>query len=76
MGGDLIAIAKADLQEMRTGFPDLTIVYGRGAFEFVEVKGPGDQLQNNQKLWIDRLRELQIPVRVLRFKTQIPADES
>ena len=69
----LLEIVRADLAESRTGFPDLTIIYGSGRFEFVEVKGPGDQLQNNQKLWIDRLRQRSVPVRVLRFK---PAPET
>ena len=63
----LIGIVRDDLQRARTGFPDLTVIYPSGRYEFVEVKGPGDQLQNNQLLWIAALQEHQLPVRVVRY---------
>ncbi len=57
-----------DLPRARTGFPDLLLIYGRNAWELVEVKGPGDQLQPAQRIWLARLRELGVRARVLRFK--------
>ena len=53
----------------RNGFPDLTVVYGPGNFEFVEVKGPTDQLQPGQRVWLSALEEMGLPARVLKFKT-------
>ncbi len=52
----------------RNGFPDLTVVYGPGNFEFVEVKGPTDQLQPGQRVWLSAMKELELPARVLKFK--------
>ena len=43
-----------DLEQTRTGFPDLTLLlWTRGRFQFVEVKGPGDQLRREQRLWFE-----------------------
>ena len=56
-----------NLYRLRTGFPDLLMVYGPGAYEFVEVKGPGDQLQPAQRVWLRELDELGLPNRVLSF---------
>ena len=64
----LLAFASADLDNARRGFPDLTVVYGPGRFEFVEVKGPNDRLRDDQYLWIDRLRAARLPVRVARCR--------
>ena len=64
----LLDVARADLSARRSGFPDLTVVYGPGRYEFVEVKGPGDQLQIHQRLWIQALLERGLPVRVLRLR--------
>ena len=66
----LAEIVRADLPGRRAGFPDLTVVYGPGEYEFVEIKGPGDQLQIHQRLWIQALQERGLPVRVLRFRRQ------
>ncbi len=52
----------------RNGFPDLTVVYGPDNFEFVEVKGPTDQLQPGQRVWLSALDQLGLPARVLKFK--------
>ena len=57
-----------NLHRLRTGFPDLLMVYGPGAYEFVEVKGPGDQLQPAQRVWLRELDELGLPHRVLGFR--------
>ena len=64
----LVAFAAEDLDNARRGFPDLTVVYGPGRFEFVEVKGPNDRLRDDQYLWIDRLRAADLPVRVARCR--------
>ena len=64
----LVAFASDDLDNARRGFPDLTVVYGPGRFEFVEVKGPNDRLRDDQYLWIDRLRGADLPVRVARCR--------
>ncbi|KAF9817812.1 hypothetical protein IEO21_03154 [Rhodonia placenta] len=47
------------------GVPDL-IIWNAEAKEckFIEVKGPGDKLQENQKVWIDVLLQAGIPVEV------------
>ena len=64
----LVEIARDDLAGKRSGFPDLTVVYGPGRYEFVEVKGPNDQLQTHQHLWIRALRDRGLPVRVMRYR--------
>lgn len=55
-------------REARSGFPDLTVIHGPGNIEFVEVKGPGDQLQPNQRVWLRVLDASNVPHRVLRLK--------
>jgi len=57
-----------DLERARSGFPDLLLIYGTGAWELVEVKGPTDQLQPAQRVWLRELARLGVPARVLRFK--------
>ncbi|MCY3821991.1 MAG: VRR-NUC domain-containing protein [Gammaproteobacteria bacterium] len=64
----LVGFAGEDLDNARRGFPDLTVVYGPGRFEFVEVKGPNDRLRDDQYLWIERLRAADLPVRVARCR--------
>lgn len=56
------------LARARTGFPDLLLVYGPDAWELVEVKGPTDQLQPAQRVWLRVLADLGLPARVLRFR--------
>ena len=64
----LLSIAIQDLRQFRAGFPDLTVIDERGEIAFVEVKGPGDQLRPNQRIWIERLIEEKFNVYVWRFK--------
>ena len=64
----LVGIVAADLERARTGFPDLTVIHGPGVCEFVEVKGPNDQLRHHQRLWLERLNAAGLPARVLRFR--------
>jgi hypothetical protein len=59
-----------NLADYRSGFPDLFICYGRGDFEFIEVKGPGDQLQPQQRAWFRVFDELKLPARVVRLRPE------
>jgi len=51
----------------RTGFPDLFVQHSSGGCEFIEVKGPSDQLQPQQRAWLARLDALGIPASVLKY---------
>ncbi len=67
----LLALARHVIRwpyRTRNGFPDLTVIYGRDNFEFVEVKGPTDQLQPGQRVWLKSLAGLGLRARVLKFK--------
>lgn len=64
----LLRIVRQDLAARRAGFPDLVIVHGAGSYSFVEVKGPGDQLQIRQRLWIEALLAHGLPVQVARVR--------
>jgi hypothetical protein len=57
-----------DLERARSGFPDLTVIRPDGGIEFVEVKGPTDQLQAAQRTWLRTLDSLGLTARVLKFK--------
>ncbi|MCY4656742.1 MAG: VRR-NUC domain-containing protein [Gammaproteobacteria bacterium] len=65
---NLLSVMKRDLRQMWSGFPDLTVITPEKSIEFVEVKGPNDRLQLNQRIWIRTLVEHEIPVSVMRFK--------
>lgn len=65
---DLIRIVMTCPGRCRTGFPDLFVVHADGRCEFIEVKGPKDQLQPQQRVWLQRLKEHGIAARVLRFR--------
>ena len=54
-----------DAKENRTGFPDL-IAFGNhpGDYCMIEVKGPGDRLQDNQKRWLRYFSKHNIPAKV------------
>jgi hypothetical protein len=57
----------------KSGFPDL-ILFPRSRrgnlppYELIEVKGPGDQLQINQKRWLRYFTKREIPHRVIRVR--------
>jgi hypothetical protein len=43
-----------DVKDNRTGFPDLIQFWpAERRYEMIEVKGPGDRLQDNQLRWIE-----------------------
>ena len=52
-------------REATRGFPDL-IVLGEDSVEFIEVKGPGDRLQDHQIRWLCELNNAGIPSSVLK----------
>ncbi len=54
-----------DLRNNRSGFPDLVLFPDTGFYELLEVKGPGDRLQDNQKRWIRAFERFEIPYRVV-----------
>lgn len=54
----------------RTGFPDLLVLYGTEDYEFVEVKGPRDQLQPAQRIWFEYFLANNCNARILKFKNR------
>ena len=42
----------ADLRNHRNGLPDLIFFPDSGGYQLIEVKAPGDRLQNNQRRWM------------------------
>ncbi|MES2901690.1 MAG: VRR-NUC domain-containing protein [Pseudomonadota bacterium] len=55
----------ADVKENRTGFPDLIQFWpAERRYNMIEVKGPGDRLQDNQLRWIDYCAAHGMPVAV------------
>lgn len=55
-----------DLRANRSGFPDLVVFPPEGGYRLVEIKGPGDTLQDNQKRWLRHFRETGMPAEVAR----------
>jgi hypothetical protein len=55
----------SDLRHHRKGMPDLILFdqYQR-SYELIEVKGPGDRLQDHQRLWIESMLKAGLPVSV------------
>jgi hypothetical protein len=55
----------ADVKANRTGFPDLIQFWpAERRYNMIEVKGPGDRLQDNQLRWIEYCAAHQMPVAV------------
>ncbi|MFC5458972.1 VRR-NUC domain-containing protein [Massilia niabensis] len=55
----------ADVKENRTGFPDLIQFWpAERRYNMIEVKGPGDRLQDNQLRWIEYCAQHDMPVSV------------
>jgi hypothetical protein len=50
-----------DLRNNRSGFPDLVHFPPGDGYCLIEVKGPGDSLQNNQQRWMQYFHEHGIP---------------
>lgn len=59
-------IALDDPVLLRRGFPDLLLLGDApGCYDFIEVKGPGDQLRPEQRRWLGELQAAELPGRVL-----------
>ena len=55
----------ADVKDNRTGFPDLIQFWpGEKRYNMIEVKGPGDRLQDNQLRWIEYCGAHRMPITV------------
>ena len=55
-----------DIRGNRSGLPDLIRFWpGERRYELIEVKGPGDRLQDNQIRWLAYCAQHGMPVRVL-----------
>ena len=55
-----------DVGHNRTGFPDLILFdQHKRKYQWAEVKGPGDRLQENQKLWLTFFQKNDIPAEVV-----------
>lgn len=55
-----------DIPANRSGLPDLIQFYpDQPGYQLIEVKGPGDRLQDNQKRWLAFCVEHDLPVSVL-----------
>lgn len=58
-----------DVKANRSGMPDLIQFYpDERRYRLIEVKGPGDRLQDNQKRWLTFAGEQGIPVEVAYVK--------
>ena len=57
-----------NLTEYRRGFPDLFICYESGKVEYVEVKGPTDQLQPQQRAWFEEFNRMDVPARIIKLQ--------
>ena len=58
-----------DPRENRRGFPDLLALGSDvGDYQMIEVKGPGDTLQNSQKRWLRFFQQHAIPAAVAHVR--------
>ncbi|WP_404376015.1 VRR-NUC domain-containing protein [Vreelandella aquamarina] len=65
----------SDLKHNRAGLPDLIQLTpdapaGEPRYRMIEVKGPGDRLQDNQRRWIDFFCRHDMPVEVCHVRWQ------
>ncbi|MFZ6681689.1 VRR-NUC domain-containing protein [Undibacterium sp. Tian12W] len=60
-----------DIRANRNGFPDLIQFWPQEQrYRMIEVKGPGDKLQDNQKRWLDFCARHDMPVAVCYLEWQ------
>ena len=58
-----------DIRGNRTGLPDLIRFYpAENRYELIEIKGPGDKLQDNQIRWLQYCVKHQIPAQVCHVR--------
>ena len=63
-----------DVKENRAGFPDLVQFYPEeGRYRMIEVKGPGDRVQDNQRRLLEYCVSHAMPVEVCYVKWTAPA---
>ncbi|NVJ54975.1 MAG: VRR-NUC domain-containing protein, partial [Vibrionaceae bacterium] len=60
---ELFKVQLSGLALYRNGMPDL-IAFKEGQYRWIEVKGPGDKLQDNQWRWIREFERLELPFSV------------
>ncbi|WP_311972191.1 VRR-NUC domain-containing protein [Pseudomonas baltica] len=66
-----------DLKANCAGMPDLIQFWPeRGSYRMIEVKGPGDRLQDNQVRWLAFCAEHRMPVEVCYVTWQSTADDT
>lgn len=54
-----------DLRRNTSGLPDLIQFYpDQQSYRLIEIKGPGDRIQDNQQRWMDYFQEHEIPAEV------------
>ena len=62
-----------DIKANRSGFPDLIQFWpAEQRYNMIEVKGPGDRLQDNQLRWIDYCAAHQMPISVCYLQWSEP----
>ncbi len=60
-----------DLRHHRKGLPDLVVFNpDEKTYRFVEVKAPGDRLQDHQRLWLEQMQRDSIPAEVVYVRWQ------
>lgn len=60
-----------DIKNNRSGLPDLIQFYpSQKTYRMIEVKGPGDRIQDNQQRWLDYFANHSIPVEVCYVRWQ------
>jgi len=57
-----------DIRNNGKGLPDLVLFPAKGGYEFIEIKGPGDALQQHQRRWMQYFTEHGIPHRVVNVR--------
>ncbi|MFC3609134.1 VRR-NUC domain-containing protein [Stutzerimonas tarimensis] len=58
-----------DVANNRSGLPDLIQFWpAEGRYRMIEVKGPGDRLQDNQRRWLDYALQHGLPVAVCHVR--------
>ncbi|RWU19212.1 nuclease [Pseudomonas alkylphenolica] len=63
-----------DIQTNRAGMPDLIQFWPeQQRYRMIEVKGPGDRLQDNQLRWIDFCNQHGLPIEVCHVRWSEPA---
>lgn len=61
-----------DIKNNRSGLPDLIQFYpgDNNAYRMIEIKGPGDRIQDNQQRWLDYFSLKAIPAEVCHVNWQ------